>query len=241
MSILKLTSTATMALLALPIAASAAVLHYEADLVDINNLGAGGRADLSLDDVANTLKVRIQAFGLAPDLPHVQHIHGILGGNSVTPTAAQDTDGDGFIELTEGAVTYGPIIFSLTDDTMPGLTGFPTAPGGIIDFSFTYDLLTTSAFNTGMDLSTLLPLQDREIVIHGALLPFAIEDQIPGLGGGVLDDGFGNPIAINTPAYNAALPVLAGEIRAVTPVPLPAAGWLLLAGLGALGLKRRRG
>lgn len=124
---------------------------------------------------------RVQASGLDPNLAHAQHIHGVPDGNSVTPAASQDTDGDGFIELSEEAATYGPIVLSLTDDTVSGLGGFPTAPGC------------------------------------------------------VLDDSFENPLFAANPSYNTALPVLAGEVRAVTPVPLPAAGLKLLAGLGAFG------
>jgi hypothetical protein len=34
--------------------------------------------------------------------------------------------------------------------------------------------------------------------------------------------------------------VAAGELQAVAPVPLPAAAWMLLAGIGALGAVRLR-
>lgn len=221
--------------------ATAATTDYRADLIDLNGFGASGKVNLTLDDVAKTLAVRVQASGLDPDVTHVQHIHGVKNadgsnGNSVTPTAAQDTDGDGFIELLEGAATYGPIILSLRDDTVPGLGGFPTAPGGEINFSYTYDLLTTSAYSGSFGIGDLLDLTDREIVIHGAFTNFALQDDLGnGLGGGIFDDGNGNP----TPAdrnYNAGLPVLAGEIGVV---PLPATGLLLMAGLGGLGALRR--
>lgn len=228
--------------------ASAKTTNYVAILEDINGFGASGRVDLKLDDSAQTLKVRVQASGLDPDVPHVQHIHGVKtsdGGNgdSVTPTAEQDTDGDGFIELLEGAATYGPILLSLTDeapllDSDPDndLSGFPTAPGGMIDFSYTYNLLNTPAYNGTFGIDDLLPLTKREIVIHGAFTDFQLEDILGGgLGGGIVDDGNGNPIGAPR-NYNAALPVLAGEIN---PVPLPAAGWMLIGALGGLGALRR--
>jgi len=221
--------------------ALAATTEYRAQLTDLNGFGASGKVKLTLDDAANTLAVRVQASGLDPDVTHVQHIHGVknadgTNGDSVTPTAAQDTDGDGFIELLEGASVYGPIILSLRDDTIPGLGGFPTAPGGTIDFSYTYDLLNTSAYSGAFGIADLLNLTDREVVIHGAFTNFALQDDIGGgLGGGILDDGNGNP-APAARNYNAGLPVLAGEISVV---PLPAAGLLLLTGLGGLGALRR--
>lgn len=242
MKMSKLLMLGTAAWLGAASAGSALTLQYVANLQDINNLGASGQVHLTLDDVTNQLTVNVKASGLDPDMTHVQHIHGVKNpdgsnGNSQTPGAAQDTDNDGFIELGEGAVTYGPIIMSLTSDPSAGLAGFPTAPGGEIDFTQTYDLLTTEAYNGTFDINDLLDLEDREIVIHGAFTPFEPVDEIPGLGGGIADDGNGNPLlATNGPIYNAALPVLAGEIN---PVPVPAAGWLLIAGLGGLGALRR--
>ncbi len=85
--------------------------------------------------------LNINATGLVPNQPHPQHIHGLPGGaNSTSPTLAVDADGDGFIEVLEGAKTYGPIIQNLTSPPGTAPSGFPTAPNGTINFTQLYDL-----------------------------------------------------------------------------------------------------
>lgn len=72
--------------------------------------------------------------------------------DSFTPTIATDKDGDGFIEVTEGQATYGPVLINLTspqtaappDGTAPidnpalNPATFPTAPAGMENFDQTY-------------------------------------------------------------------------------------------------------
>ncbi|WP_080458455.1 VPLPA-CTERM sorting domain-containing protein [Roseovarius sp. A-2] len=97
-------------------------------------------------------------------------------------------------------------------------------------------LIASKIEPTTTGVADLLDLTDREIVIHGAFTNFALQDDIgDGLGGGILDDGEGNPTSAAR-NYNAGLPVLSGEI---SPVPLPAASLLLLTGIGGLGALRR--
>jgi hypothetical protein len=131
--------------------------------------------------------------------------------------------------LAEGVPFSGPIILNLSDAD----GGFPTAPKGKVDFHQIYDLSSTPAFavNAATDkpfsAEDLLPLDLREIVLHGG---FLAEGQ-----------GFGPGEADGTAGYKTVLPVAAGVINATTaPVPLPASVWLIAAGLGGLGALRAR-
>lgn len=182
---------------------------YITQFTTLNNSGVTGEAIIGYDVDSNTITVAISASGLEPNMPHVQHIHGFLDGtDSQTPTAASDTDGDGFIELGEGLPSYGGILLNLTTDHTNGgggdnghshdgdLTGFPTAPDGTIFFVESYQL------PAGM-LPTDPQLDLREIVIHGMSVP-------AGAGAGTTGEVDG------TAGYKVVLPVASGELSQVT-------------------------
>lgn len=239
----KIGATTAAAVMLLAGAAQANTFFYEATLRDLSGLGGSAAARLTHDTDAGTLRVDVRAKGFEPNMLHIQHIHGPFDaeGNpsdAVTPGLEDDADGDGVVELLEGLPKYGPILLNLIDedDTGNGFDGFPvaTAPNGSFSFTNTYDLATTTAFAEGIEPEDLLPLEFREMVIHGAFLE-------PGVGG-VGNEGPGDEI-FDLGGYSAFVPVASGEIVSVdapAPIPLPAAGWLMIAGLSGLGLMRRR-
>jgi hypothetical protein len=156
----------------------------------LNDSGASGEATLRLSSDQRTLTVQIRATGLEPGGAHLSHIHGLSqNGNAVDSTCpgrSEDADGDGFVELEEGGVKYGPIIvdFGDVDPDRDGRVNF-----------------TTTVALTG-EQAAALPLNLRHIVVHGMTVP-------PG-------PGRGTPGEVNgTNGYLTVLPVLCGEIQQV--------------------------
>jgi hypothetical protein len=184
---------------------------YMANIDSLNGSGVSGTAVIGLDVDTNTLTVSIQATGLEPNQVHVQHIHGFTDGtNATVPTLANDTDGDGFIELAEGLGSYGGILLNLAVDHTNGvdgdnghshsggLTGFPTAPDGTIQFLESYTLTSTNVLIAG-------DLTNDHIVIHGLSVT-------PGIGAGTPGEVNGSG------GYELVLPVAIGEIELIDSV-----------------------
>lgn len=180
--------------LALPFTVSAqsdnATQVSRVNLRALNNSGATGQATLRLSRDRRTLAVTIQARGLEAGGAHISHIHGRSQGgqavDSTCPTRAQDADRDGFVELDEGGVTYGPIIvdFGNIDPDRDGQVNFRTT-------------VTLSGAQ-----AAALPLELRHIVVHGRSVPASA--------------GAGTPGEVDgTAGYKDVLPVLCGEIDRV--------------------------
>lgn len=139
-----------------PVAAqnSNATIVYRARLMPLNNSGASGMATLRLSSDHRHLTVMIKAAGLERGGVHLAHIHGLSASgvpvDSSCPTTANDTDGDGYVELAEGAAVYGPILVDFMNID-------PNADG-TVNFTKTFELNGSEG---------ALPLTKRHIVVHG--------------------------------------------------------------------------
>ena len=179
---------------------------YYTTFTTLNGPDITGYAVLGYDEQTGRLAVSIRAEGLEPNQTHVQHIHGFMPGDdgitmdSMIPTIDDDTDGDGFIELGEGAPVYGGILLGLQSDGNMGNGNFDpdTAMFPMVgdDGRLVYD--ETFRLPEG-DLSDDPMLALREIVLHGLTL-----------GEG---DGDNGGEADGTAGYKATLPVAAGELE----------------------------
>ena len=175
---------------------------FQADLAPLNNSGASGTANLALE--GDQLTTDIASQGLAPGLPHAQHIHGLEQAMSECPTLANDQDGDGLVNTTEGEPSYGPILTSFTTegDTSPesglAVDRFPVAnEDGTLTYGRTFEVPTNVADR----------LEDFAIVHHGVDLN----------GNGVYDEEAAGPSDLDPSLpQEATLPANCGVIVPVS-------------------------
>jgi hypothetical protein len=128
--------------------------HFKAELNPLNSSGAEGHAILEKEGT-NKLETEIHSHGLAPKLPHAQHIHGFKKAVSECPTLAA-SGSDNLITTAEGLPSYGPIQVSLTTkgDTSPksalAVDRFPVANAkGTVEYERTFSVPTNVANNLG--------------------------------------------------------------------------------------------
>jgi hypothetical protein len=128
--------------------------HFKAELNPLNGSGAEGHAILEKEG-NKKVETEIHTKGLAPKLPHAQHIHGFKKAVSECPTLA-DSGSDNLITTAEGLPSYGPIQVSLTTkgDTSPksalAVDRFPVANAkGSVEYERTFSVPSNVAKNLG--------------------------------------------------------------------------------------------
>jgi hypothetical protein len=175
---------------------------FQAELDPLNDSGASGTANLALE--GDQLTTDIASEGLAPNLPHAQHIHGLDQAISECPSLAADQNGDGLVNTTEGQPSYGPILTSLTTegDTSPdsalAVDRFPVANE---DGTLTYDR------TLGVPMNVADRLGEFAIVQHGVDLN----------GNGVYDEGAAGPSDLDPSLpQEATIPADCGRILPVS-------------------------
>ena len=154
--------------------------------------------------------------------------------NSILPTLADsDVDGDGFLNFLEGRPNYGPVVLNLTStqieaapDGTPPLTHFlnlagageinpaelfPSGTEFNLDTTYTFDL---SDPDQERQFNNLMPLNRREIVLHGLTIPIAASEAIDATAMGTAPAGIDLD---NGEAFRITAPVAAGTISVALP------------------------
>ena len=175
---------------------------FQAELDPLNNSGASGTANLALE--GDQLTTDIASQGLAPNLPHAQHIHGLEQAMSECPTILNDQNGDNLVNTTEGEPSYGPILTSFTTegDTSPdsglAVDRFPVAnEDGTLTYDRTFGVPTNVADRLG----------EFAIVQHGVDLN----------GNGVYDEEAAGPSDLDPSLpQEATIPANCGTIEPVS-------------------------
>jgi len=189
--------------LILAAAVPAAAQTYKVNIRPLNQSGVTGSGSLTLNDDQSQLTVRISASGLEPNQLHVAHIHGVVSeGNmpadSSLPSRQQDSDGDKFVELAEGLVTYGPILITLATNSGGNID--PDGDG-TVSYEQTFNLNDPAIYGAGFNKMSVLgegsALNLREIILHGMTVPAV------GVAPGEVN---------GTAGYKVVLPVAGGEI-----------------------------
>jgi hypothetical protein len=113
-------------------------VNLHAHLNPLNNSGTRGHSEVVFH--GRHAHVHIDAYGLARNLPHAEHIHFGADARHECPSVFDDANGDFRLTTTDGAPAYGPIKKSLTTsgDTSPAsalaVDRFPTARRGAIHY-----------------------------------------------------------------------------------------------------------
>ncbi|MFD0774085.1 hypothetical protein ACFQZ2_09125 [Streptomonospora algeriensis] len=219
-------------------------MTLHADLMQLNDTGATGTAEVTVSGTEVTVDIETQ--GLLAGQPHAQHFH--IGGTNTCPDMSAAGD-DGRLTTTEGAPSYGPIQTSLTTegDTSPdsGLA-VDRMPAAGDDGSVSY----SRTFEVPEDVASSVRAGEAVIVQHGLDYNGNGEYDLDGGGSSELDESL--PAEATDPATCGRLMAApeggmaagaGGAAGTDTDMALLAAGTGLVAVAGtvtALGLRRRQ-
>ncbi len=139
---------------------SLSVREYNANLSALNTSGVGGSVHLLLK--GDQLTVVGNLNGLEPAKEHGVHVNGLASGNATCPAASADTNHDGVISYAEGAPFFGSALLDVTPNVLIGLNGHVAFVG-----------------HFSVDLSKLMPLESRTIVVQGKTVNGSYDATVP--------------------------------------------------------------
>lgn len=114
-------------------------------LVSLNGETATGTVTFSLTE--DEFIARVELDGADPDMQHAQNLH----VSAACPTAAADTNSDGYIDIREGMPSYGGILVPLDGDISTQAAGSTTFPSADANGDYIYaDTVSFTALMTDL-------------------------------------------------------------------------------------------
>ena len=174
------------------------VASYTYDLGELNDSGVDGTVRITALPNGK-IQVKVDASGLAPNLPHAQHLHGTTDG---TPTECPPNDGR--TTTVDGIPFYGGILASLTTEgdtsaaSALAVSRFPVSDSeGNLEYERTFDVSeevfdaigTVQYVVHGVDLNGSGAYDGEELssIPPAADLGVPLEVTIPAACGGILN------------------------------------------------------
>lgn len=166
---------------------------YTASFIPMNNETVTdnlveGSATITV--TGDTMTVTITAMGVAPDMRHLQHFHGMVDGSlAVCPSPEADTNTDGVIDLIETEDAAGTTLIPLHDDpaSLEGLLAQERFPMASAEGTYTYtQTISLSALEEALQQSDHnieeLALDQRVIFIHSVPEGTELPDTVQSIG-----------------------------------------------------------
>lgn len=182
---------------------------YAATLAPLNSnvTGSDTSGNVTFTIAGDQLTIEVTAKGAPPDMEHWQHFHGFADGNkdATCPSANDDANADGIIDLIETEPVAGTTMVPLNDDPVkmdiPTDT-YPTAgPDGTYTYKKTVSLKAMQEAFAAQFPGQRLDLDRRVIFLHGVPASASLPDTVASLG--------------DIPA-RVTLPIACGELAEVT-------------------------
>lgn len=148
---------------------------YKAELSPLNETTIGSKVsgEATFTISGDRLTIRITAKGVPPNMEHLQHFHGFANSDRTSrcPTARDDTNGDGIIDMVETEPVAGttmvpfhnePVSMAIVNDT------YPTAGAdGSYSYEKTVSLKALEEAFTKKIPGQRLDLDRRVVFLHG--------------------------------------------------------------------------
>ena len=123
--------------------AANADVTYKAEPSSLNKKTTGSKAsgEATFTISGDRLTIRVTAKGVAPNIEHLQHLHGFAKSDrkSRCPTARDDKNGDGIIDMVETEPVAGTTMVPFHDEPVSMAIVNDTYPTANEDGSYSYE------------------------------------------------------------------------------------------------------